>query len=633
MAPPGLMTTDATVPPEPGFIIRGKVVRPDGTPYNGEMVEPLENAGRWPEAVCVQVTGPDCDRSCQINEEGRFECAGLDAAGYVVCVADTLGSHRLFCHGAQVEVGPAAPSADAVLVVGREVSVTVSVLSRESLEPLPDCAVAAEPISGQTPARGITDELGLAELSLIAGQYRIYVPRWEDDRSTGVSPELLTVRTMSGPIVMELRVSVAPPTEDAVTGVLVDSAGSPVKGYVDLEFAATELEVEPAAFFSIAEPYHCPSEGCFGRAQDVAGELCRWFLWLPSDSARNLTIVLEPTSKIVGWVADAEGRPGPDAHMDLYVLMADGSWRSSSRSLHTSTTDGQGYFQFENVPVGLKVKVSAARGTAEGQSEPLDLKPGRMLEVDRIVIRDRKLESGIIRGCITDENGQPIAFCKMVATVELVGQSLMTDAQGCFVLRRVPADRSVTVAIRVPGCGTWSRTAAAGDVDCHFLVCPQGWDAVGQEATPLVVDRWFNHAPMTWDQLRGWVVLLTFRDFMDVDPGLSQIRNLCEEYGPRGLAVIVVCQHAPTERLADLAVKHALRQFNGIPIAGCLDADPNVAAEVTPPARPFEIGGATHWLYQVHDCPAYFLIDKRGTVRCCPRASDLEQWVQRLLDE
>jgi hypothetical protein len=634
VARPILMTMVAAVPPEPGFLIRGKVVRSDGTPYNGETAEPQEDAGVWPESVCVRVTSPDCDRSCQIDERGRFECAGLDAATYVVCVADTLGPHRLLCHSVEVEVGPQAASEDVVLVVGREVPVAVSVVSRESLELLPDYAVAAELVSGQTPAWGVTDELGRAELSLIPGRYYVYLPQWEGDRQTEVSPTLVTVRTMSKPMAVELRVPAAPATEDVITGVLVDSAGNPVKGYVDIEFAAAEVEVEPAEYFSVIQPYHCPPEGCFGYAQDVPGRLCRWFLWQPSDSGKNLAIVLEPTATIVGSVADAEGQPVPDAHVDLQTRMADGSWRSSDRSCYTPTTGGQSGFQFESVPVGLPVRVFAFHGAAAGQSDPLRLEPGRTQDAGTVRVRLRKPETGTVRGRLTDENGLPIALCTLFARMGKTTEQFTTDAEGRFVLGGVSERGPVTVAVRVLGYGTWQRTAFAGDTDCDFAVYPQGWGIVGEKATDLIVDRWFNHAPMMWDALRGRVVLLAFhRVRLSPNRESPQLRNLHERYSSRGLTIIVVFPHVPPERLTDPVVGSHVRQFSGTSIAGCFDADPNMIAELMPPARPSAAEGATHWLYQVHSCPAYFLIDKQGVVRCNPGETELEDWVQRLLEE
>ena len=65
------------------------------------------------------------------------------------------------------------------------------------------------------------------------------------------------------------------------------------------------------------------------------------------------------------------------------------------------------------------------------------------------------------------------------------------------------------------------------------------------------------------------------------------------------------------------------------------DADPAVVADLMPPERPTGASaGATHWMYQVHSRPAFFLIDKAGTVRhCTGKDSELREWIRQLLGE
>ena len=45
-------------------------------------------------------------------------------------------------------------------------------------------------------------------------------------------------------------------------------------------------------------------------------------------------------------------------------------------------------------------------------------------------------------------------------------------------------------------------------------------------------------------------------------------------------------------------------------------------------------GGATHWMYQVHTRPVFFLIDKAGQVRhCTNKDAELRERIERLLGE
>jgi hypothetical protein len=262
------------------------------------------------------------------------------------------------------------------------------------------------------------------------------------------------------------------------------------------------------------------------------------------------------------------------------------------------------------------------------------MEPERTRDAGVIEMRVRKPEVGTVRGRIIDENGLPIALCTMSARMGKTTEPFTTDAEGRFVLERVPPNDPVSIAISVPGYGTWMRTALAGDTDCDFSVCPHGWGVVGEKAVELAVVRWFNHAPMTWEELRGRVVLLAFEgNSYGREQRLLQIRNLYEKYNREGLTVIVVYPYVLPERLTDLFVRSHTRQFSDVSLAGCFDADSDVIADLMPPARPVAAEGATHWLYQVHDRPAYFLIDKQGLARCNPSAAELEDWVQRLLAE
>ncbi len=217
-------------------------------------------------------------------------------------------------------------------------------------------------------------------------------------------------------------------------------------------------------------------------------------------------------------------------------------------------------------------------------------------------------------------------------------QAMVTDAEGYYTLTNMPTDRPVRVTIEVPGYGKWSRTAMADDFDCDFQLVPQGWDALGHEAPLLFAQTWFNHDPVILSEARGQVILLTFRNFrMDRDPGLESICRLLRDLGSEDLLVIAVYDHlsAGGSLAIDVITTHITSLFEGMPIAGMLDADPDLVADLMPPGQPPGVSaGATHWLYQVHERPASFLIDKKGIVRyCVAKESDLRDKIERLLQE
>jgi hypothetical protein len=414
--------------------------------------------------------------------------------------------------------------------------------------------------------------------------------------------------------------------------------GRPVPGFVTLEGAVADPNAEPSASFSFPEPTFQPPGGLLGSACDASGVLGRRFIWRKDPQRSEMTIVLEPSATIAGRVIGMDRKPVAGARVSLETLMLDNRWSGLGDSLYATISDAEGYFQIDGVLVGPRVRAIAFLGTLSGRSTSLDLKAADVADAGQIVLSGSKPGSGIIRGRVTDEQDLPVADRAVKIGIGRATQNLITDADGYYTLTDMPTDRTITVTIEVPSYGTWSRTTTADDFACDFQLVPQGWGALGQEAPPLVVDAWFNHTPMTLKEVRGRVVLLTFRNFtMDRDPGLATIRGLLTEFSARGLLVIAVYDHLPggSSIAEDVITNHITGLFEGAPIAGVLDADPTLVADLMPPGRPpGATAGATHWLYQVHEQPASFLIDKKGIVRhCTAKESALRDWIERLLDE
>jgi len=442
----------------------------------------------------------------------------------------------------------------------------------------------------------------------------------------------------AGPAPVKPTVLQDEPPANLIDIFLVDSEMRPIPGFVILEGMVGDPNVEPSAFFSIPEPAFQPPGGLLGSACDESGLLGRRFIWRRDPKSPELTVVLEGGAAIFGRVLGTDRKPVAGARVTLQTLMLDNRWRGEGGSPYATISDEEGNFYLDGVFVGPRVRCVAFLGTLSGQSRSLDLTPGGVAEAGEIRLAGRAAGSGIIRGRLTDERDLPLIGQAITVRVERVTQEIVTDAEGGYTLTDMPTDRPVSVTVEVPTYGTWSRTTTADDFACDFQLVPPGWGALGQEAPPLFAATWFNHAPTTWKDLRGRVVLLTFRDFrMDGDPGLATIRSLLADFGSRGLVVIAVYNHLPGGGgvAQDLVTTHITGLFEGVPIAGILDSDPVLVADLMPPGRPPGVAaGATHWLYQVHERPVSFLIDKKGVVRhLTAKESDLRDRIEELLDE
>jgi len=613
-----------------GGTIRGRVLRPDGTPY----VETMELI----EMLRVRVQAPGYERACGIDDAGRFECTGLDAGRYAVTVVDSPDPHRILCHGVLADVSPKASSEEVVLVLGPETTVTVRALSDPDLQPVKACSVVMESTRGPAVATGKTDGQGLCPFGLVTGSYRVYVLTWDQEQSIEVSPTLVTVKAPGPPMTVELLLPQREPEKNLIDIALVDLEGRPLPGLVTLEAVVSDPNAEPAARFSLPEPTFQPPGGLVGSACDASGLLGRRFIWRKDSQNTEMTLVLEPGATIAGRVIGVDRKPVPGARIGLETLMLDNRWSGLGDPLFAATTDDDGYFQLQDVSVGPRVRATAFLGTLSGRSRSLDLQAADIADAGEIVLTGSRPGSGIVGGRITDEHDLPVANRAIKVGIGRASQNLVTDADGCYALTDMPTDRPLTITIDVPTYGVWSRTAVADDYACDFQVVPQGWGALGQEAPPLVADTWFNHAPITLKEVRGRVVLLTFRNFtMDRDAGLATIRSLLTEFGSKGLLVVAVYDHLPGGNpvAEDIVTTHLTSLFEGASIAGVLDSDPDLVADLMPPGRPPGVtAGATHWLYQVHERPASFLIDKKGIVRFCePRENNLRERIVKLLEE
>ena len=419
---------------------------------------------------------------------------------------------------------------------------------------------------------------------------------------------------------------------------LVDIEGNPIAGYVDLEFTGHEPNAAPASAFAIPEPTHQPPGGVIGHACDVSGQLARRFLWRKADANRELTLVLEPYAAIVGQLVDSARKPVASARLDLQMPMLDGRWRADIDTLDPPAIDEEGYFHLDRIPVGTDVRIAARRGAFSGQSRQIVLTPGDVASAGQIIMTGPRPGTGLVQGRITDEHGLPIADRPVTIRLARRGQWLRTDAAGYYLLTDLPTGQPITIELEVAPYGPWSRTATPDEFACDFHLSPQGWDLIDRQAPPLFPTRWFNHTPMTLQQLKGRVVLLTFRRFQgDADPGLPRLRHLHHQYDPQGLTIIAVYDHLPViDPLAeDIVAGHLATLFAGTTIAGFLDTEPEFIADLMPPERPtIAAAGATHWMYQVHARPAFYLIDKEGIVRhVADTESKLSDHIQRLLAE
>ena len=144
--------------------------------------------------------------------------------------------------------------------------------------------------------------------------------------------------------------------------------------------------------------------------------------------------------------------------------------------------------------------------------------------------------------------------------------------------------------------------------------------------THLAQADWLNASPLTWERLRGQVVLLEFWTFAcwNCDRSIPWVQDLQKRLGPRGLRIVSV--HTPElarERVRANVVESVAKR--GITYPVMLDDDYSF----------WNALGNQYW-------PAFYLVDKQGRVRASyagethtgdAQARTIEDALVRLLGE
>ena len=145
--------------------------------------------------------------------------------------------------------------------------------------------------------------------------------------------------------------------------------------------------------------------------------------------------LVSATCTIVGTVKDSQGNPKGGATV-------------SAKDKETKTND-QGYYGMAEVPAGRQTVIVNLAGYKEGRKE-VTLKPDKSNIVNFILVQ---ATTGTIRGTVKDALDDTIGG----ATVSAGGKTTITNRQGSYLLKEVPAGRRSVKATH-PSYGPKSRT-------------------------------------------------------------------------------------------------------------------------------------------------------------------------------
>lgn len=280
------------------------------------------------------------------------------------------------------------------------------------------------------------------------------------------------------------------PPGGVVMGKVTDATGAPVSG-ADLAVATgAQVGAGPDASKGASSRGKSGPDGTYRIVDVVPGRLtgvsalAEGFLekrestplakWSGAEVKVGVEVVVDVVlghgGAIAGRVSDPTGKPVPDA--DVLVLVAQDRWGERTQS---STTDAQGRFRFDNVPLGRYVLVarSATHYMAAFAVDPVtSLDPGASsLDAPLVVVsrggetvtRDIEMRPGLsVRGHVVGPDKAPVAGATIHAlnygTQQMVWRWQVSWQGGPDALATSAQDGSFSIA-NLPPRNAWNLQA------------------------------------------------------------------------------------------------------------------------------------------------------------------------------
>ena len=614
---------DLVITLKPGVSIHGRLV------YDG--------AAHKKDGIVIFARGVDERSRGKTDENGRFEILGLAEGIYTFNVDDGhLREAGLSCAplaNFQTRLDQPTPYIEFILQEG--LPVRVQVIDEDTGEPVRGIWVRATlPENEETSvASGQTDENGNCAIRLTEGSYLLLAQGWKNGELRQFSRDF-SVKADGEQLNVEIEIQSRP----MIWGWLVDVNDSPFRGTVTL--GSESVESDEHGEFAMPEPWAAGGIHV-GYASDVDKRLGSGFLWKEGDDVNDLEIVLLPLANVAGRIVDKDGKAVGDARPQIGIVMGHGMFRYSSRNPWKTKIQTDGRFSFENVPVGLPMKMSVQKPGYYGGADLLELMPGETLELGDIVLKpSRGFEdgqtdwTGTLSGRVTNENGEPMPGLRVWADGADGPSEDRADTKGRFKLDKLPRGKRVSGGVYADGYGHTSFKRVVDGNDFDIQIFPQGWALLDKPAPGLFVEKWLNTEPVTLEQYQGKVVLLQIGILLpDYPRHFERIENALGKYGTKGLEVIAVHESLSVTWAGKVTEKNirAFIEKNKIEFPFGIDDSMDKVRDLAP--RRLVGNGAMHSLYDLKVTPALYLIDKKGIVRISPKRDNLDEWIKRLLAE
>ena len=440
--------------------------------------------------------------------------------------------------------------------------------------------------------------------------------------------------------------------QKTIHGWLMDASGNPVAGTIRLGDLMSTTEEDGS--FTIAEPDYKKQNSLVGQAFSTGRDLGCLFVWSRGDDANSFEVLVEPLASVTGVVLDSNSEPVTDFELKLIVL-------SNERLTSQTEIDEEpwvtqiytdGSFDINTIPIGASLQLAIEKPGYKAVVELAGLSAGESLELELALEPTEESSQDAewncsMEGFIVNESNEPLAGAKI--NTGAVGErryEAETDAEGWYQLTNLPKDVEIKMFAFAEGYGNnpFTYTCPEPNNTTDIQIFPPAYDWYDKAAPPLFVERWFNTEPITLEDLAGQVALLHVgANLKETPDSIQELKSLSETYAESPLVFIAI-----HERVKDIT-EEDIQQFleeNDINFPFGIDEQSDVVTDmmlpgsrpqeenlVRPARRGLRADGATCSIYEVKATPAYYLIDKTGLLRISPTQTNLEEWIEYLLNE
>ena len=440
--------------------------------------------------------------------------------------------------------------------------------------------------------------------------------------------------------------------QKTIHGWLMDADGNPVAGTIQLGGLAATAEKDGS--FTIAEPDYKEQNSFVGQAFSAGQDLGSLFVWSRSNDINNAEIIVEPLASISGLVVDANAEPVADFKLKIFALSKERLTSQSevSEDAWEAQIYPDGSFDINSIPTGVDLQLAIEKPGYKTAIDLDGLASGENLGLGQILLEPAKeFSEGAewncsIEGFIINESNEPLAGAKINTGYGERRFETEADAEGWYRLTDLPKDVEIKMFAFAEGYGhnPFTYKCSEPNSTADIQIFPPAYDWYDKPAPPLFVERWFNSEPIMLEELAGQVVLLHVGANLKTHPeGIQELKELSETYTESPLVVISIHERAKGVTEDDI------QQFveeNDVNFPFGLDEQSDVVTDmmlpisrpqeenlVRPARRGLRDAGATYSIYEVKANRTYYLIDKNGLLRISPTQTNLEEWIEYLLNE